>query len=34
MGEDKSKKVGTKEVKEGFEYELTLNFNIDRDTHG
>jgi len=35
MGEDKKvKKVGTKEVqREGFEYELTVNFNIDRDTH-
>jgi hypothetical protein len=35
MGEDKKvKKVGTKEVqREGFEYELTLNFNIDRDSH-
>lgn len=35
MGEDKKvKKVGTKEVqREGFEYELTANFNIDRDTH-
>lgn len=30
----KIKKVGTKEIqREGFEYELTLNFNIDRDTH-
>lgn len=28
------KKVGTKEVtREGFEYNLTVNFNIDRDTH-
>lgn len=35
MGEDKKvKKVGTKEVqREGFEYELTANFNIDRETH-
>lgn len=35
MGEDKKvKKVGTKEVqRDGFEYELTVNFNIDRDTH-
>jgi hypothetical protein len=35
MGDDKKvKKVGTKEVqREGFEYELTLNFNIDRDSH-
>lgn len=35
MTEDKRiKKVGTKEVqREGFEYELTLNFNIDRDSH-
>lgn len=33
--EDKKiKKVGMKEVtREGFEYELTLNFNIDRDGH-
>lgn len=28
------KKVGTKDIqREGFEYELTLNFNIDRDNH-
>ena len=28
------KKVGLKEIqREGFEYELTLNFNIDRETH-
>ena len=35
MTEDKKvKKVGTKEIqREGFEYELTINFNIDRDTH-
>lgn len=35
MTEDKKvKKVGTKEIqREGFEYEITLNFNIDRDTH-
>lgn len=35
MGDDKKvKKVGTKEVqREGFEYELTVNFNIDRETH-
>ena len=35
MTEDKKvKKVGTKEMtREGFEYELTVNFNIDRDTH-
>lgn len=35
MTDDKKvKKVGTKEIqREGFEYELTLNFNIDRDTH-
>jgi len=35
MTEDKRvKKVGIKEVqREGFEYELTLNFNIDRDSH-
>ena len=35
MTEDKKvKKVGIKEVqREGFEYEVTLNFNIDRDTH-
>lgn len=33
--EDKKiKKVGMKEIqREGFEYELTLNFNIDRDGH-
>ncbi len=33
--EDKKiKKVGLKEIqREGFEYELTLNFNIDRDGH-
>ena len=33
--EDKKiKKVGMKEIqREGFEYELTLNFNIDRDKH-
>lgn len=30
----KVKKVGTKEIqREGFEYELTANFNIDRDGH-
>ena len=35
MGEDKKvKKVGIKEIqREGFEYELTVNFNIDRDSH-
>ena len=35
MGDDKKvKKVGTKEEqREGFEYELTVNFNIDRDSH-
>lgn len=35
MTEDKKvKKVGIKEItREGMEYELTLNFNIDRDTH-
>ncbi len=35
MTEDKKvKKVGTKEIqREGFEYELTLNFNLDRDKH-
>lgn len=35
MTEDKKvKKVGVKEItREGMEYELTLNFNIDRDTH-
>lgn len=35
MGDDKKvKKVGTKEItREGFEYELTINFNVDRDTH-
>jgi hypothetical protein len=33
--EDKKvKKVGTKEIqREGFEYELTVNFNIDREGH-
>lgn len=32
--DSKIKKVGTKEIqREGFEYELTLNFNLDRDTH-
>lgn len=30
----KVKKLGTKEIqREGFEYELTVNFNIDRDGH-
>jgi len=30
----KIKKVGLKEIqREGFEYELTVSFNIDRDTH-
>lgn len=35
MTEDnKVKKVGTKEItREGFEYEILVNFNIDRDTH-
>lgn len=35
MGDDKKvKKVGTKEIqREGFEYELTVNFNLDRETH-
>lgn len=35
MTEDKKvKKVGTKEVqREGFEYELTVNFNLDQETH-
>lgn len=35
MTDDKKvKKVGTKEItREGFEYELTVNFNLDRDTH-
>lgn len=35
MTDDKKvKKVGTKEIqREGFEYELTLNFNVDRDGH-
>jgi hypothetical protein len=35
MTENKQvKKVGTKEVtREGYEYNLTLNFNLDRDTH-
>jgi hypothetical protein len=32
--EGKVKKVGVKEIqREGYEYELTLNFNIDRDNH-
>lgn len=30
----KVKKIGTKEIqREGFEYELTVNFTIDRDSH-
>lgn len=30
----KVKKLGMKEIqREGFEYELTVNFNLDRDTH-
>lgn len=30
----KVKKIGLKEIqREGFEYELTLNFNIERDGH-
>jgi len=35
MGEDKKvKKVGMKDVqREGWEYELTISLNIDRDTH-
>lgn len=35
MTEDKKvKKVGVKEVqREGFEYELTVNFNLDQETH-
>jgi len=35
MTEDKKvKKVGIKEItREGYEYEITVNFNIDRDTH-
>jgi hypothetical protein len=35
MTDDKKvKKVGVKEItREGFEYELTVNFNLDRDTH-
>lgn len=35
MTDDKKvKKVGLKEItREGFEYELTVNFNLDRDTH-
>ena len=35
MTDDKKvKKVGTKEItREGFEYELTVNFALDRDTH-
>jgi hypothetical protein len=32
--EGKVKKIGVKEIqREGYEYELTLNFNIDRDNH-
>lgn len=32
--EGKVKKLGTKEIqREGFEYELTVNFNLDRDRH-
>ncbi|MFA9263021.1 MAG: AAA family ATPase, partial [Undibacterium sp.] len=34
MAEGKVKKVGMKEIqREGFEYELTVNFTIDRDSH-
>lgn len=35
MGDDrKVKKVGMKDIqREGWEYELTLSFNLDRDTH-
>lgn len=35
MGEDKKvKKVGMKDIqREGWEYELTISFNLDRDTH-
>lgn len=34
MTEGKVKKVGMKEIqREGFEYELTVNFTIDRDSH-
>lgn len=35
MGDDKKvKKVGTKEItREGFEYELTVNFSVDREGH-
>ena len=35
MGEDKKvKKVGMKDVqREGWEYELTVSLNLDRDTH-
>ena len=35
MGDDKKvKKVGMKDVqREGWEYELTVSLNIDRDTH-
>ena len=35
MGEDKKvKKVGMKDIqREGWEYELTVSFNLDRDTH-
>lgn len=34
MTDGKVKKVGIKEIqRDGFEYELTVSFNIDRDTH-
>lgn len=34
MVDGKPKKVGTKDIqRDGFEYELTLMFNIDRETH-
>lgn len=34
MVDGKVKKVGIKEItREGFEFELTVNFNIDRDSH-
>ena len=34
LADGKVKKVGIKDIqREGFEYELTVNFNIDRDSH-
>ena len=34
FADGKVKKVGIKEIqREGFEYELTVNFNVDRDSH-